>query len=193
MNDHELIEGLQQNRQAAFRLLLERYQELVVTTCFNFLRNSDDAHDIAQEVFIEVFKSIGKFRKDATLATWLYRVSVNKSLNHLRKHKNKPLPLDIEKINTEQTTGSNLAEPDFTQPLEREKEYIRRAMLLHQTINTLPDNQKTAFTLHKFNQMPYKEIAGVMNISLSAVEALIHRAKKSLQARLIKVFENQKE
>ncbi len=193
MTDHELIEGLQQNRQAAFRLLLERYQELVVSTCFNFLRNRDDAHDIAQEVFIEVYKSIGKFRKDAALATWLYRIAVNKSLNHLRKHKNQTLQVEIEKVHTEQTTGLNLSEPDFTRPLEQEREYIRRAGLLHQTISTLPENQKAAFTLHKFNKMPYKEIAGVMNMSLPAVEALIHRAKKNLQTRLIKVFENQRD
>lgn len=189
MNDHELIAGLKQNQQAAFRILVERYQELVISTCHSFLNNRDDAHDIAQEVFIEVFKSIHRFRHDAAISTWLYRIAANKSLNHLRKHKNRKFFLQIERLFSGEVQSNNLAEPDFTQPLEKENEYNARAVMLHKAIDLLPANQKTAFTLHKFKSLPYKDIAEVMEVSLPAVESLIHRAKINLQSQLIKMIE----
>ncbi len=189
MNDNELIEGLKENRQEAFRHLLERYQEMVISTCNNLLRNRDDAHDIAQEVFIEVYRSVNKFRQDAAITTWLYRIAVNKSLNHLRKQKNRKFFLPIEKLFSGEASEKNLAEPDFTQPKEKEAAYIARARMLHTAIDALPSNQKTAFTLHKFSKLPYKEIADIMEVSLPAVESLIHRAKKNLQSQLIKNIE----
>lgn len=192
MKDQELIEGLKRNQQNAFRLLVERYQELVISTCCNFLHNRDDAHDVAQEVFIEVYRSIHKFRQDASISTWLYRIAVNKSLNYLRKHKNRKFFLPIDELFSTQASDKNLAEPDFTEPEEKEAEYNARARMLHKAIDTLPANQKTAFTLHKFNNLPYKQITEVMNISLPAVESLIHRAKKNLQTQLIKTIEKQK-
>lgn len=189
MNDHELIAGLKQNQQAAFRILVERYQELVVSTCYSFLNNRDDAHDIAQEVFIEVYKSIQRFRHDAAISTWLYRIAANKSLNHLRKHKNRKFFLKIENLFSVDAQSNNLAEPDFTQPMEKETEFSARAGMLHKAIDMLPANQKTAFTLHKFNCLPYKDIAEVMEVSLPAIESLIHRAKINLQSQLIKMVE----
>jgi RNA polymerase sigma-70 factor (ECF subfamily) len=191
MNDRELIDGLKRSEEAAFRFLVGRYQELVVSTCFNFLHDRDDAHDIAQEVFIEVYKSIHRFRQDAAISTWLYRIAVNKSLNYLRKHKNSKAFFPIEKISGSQASESNFAEPDFTKPREKEEEYITRAQMLHSAVEALPVNQKSAFTLHKFSNLPYKEIAEIMDVSLSAVESLIHRAKKNLQASLIALIEKQ--
>lgn len=186
VEDKELIESLKNGNQRAFRILLERYQEMVITTCHHFLRNHDDAHDIAQEVFVEVFQSVEKFRQDAAISTWLYRISVNKSLNHLRKNKRRQLFSSLEKLFTGETFSKNLSEPDFTKPEEKEFEYQARAKILHKAIDALPTSQKTAFTLHKFNNLSYKEIADVMDVSLSAVESLIHRARKGLQSRLIK-------
>lgn len=191
MNDHELIDGLTRNSQAAFRLLVERYQQMVVSTCHHFLRDHDDAHDMAQEVFIEVYKSIHRFRQDASISTWLYRIAVNKSLNYLRKQKNRGFFFPIEKLFGGEASIKNLSEPDFTKPLENEAEYTARARMLHNAIDALPANQKTAFTLHKFSNLPYKEIAEVMEVSLSAVESLIHRAKTNLQSALIKAIEKQ--
>ncbi len=189
MNDQELIEGLKQNHQAAFRLLVERYQELVVSTCFHLLQNTEDAHDIAQEVFIEVYKSIYRFRQDAAITTWLYRIAVNKSLNQIRKNKNKKLFLQIEKILSPGIRDNDFAEPEFTKTTEKEAEYCARAKLLNQAIDALPSNQRIAFTLHKLNKLPYKEVAEVMNVSLASVESLIHRAKKNLQTYLLKRIE----
>lgn len=188
MTDQQLIEGLKNKNEQAFRLLVSRYQEMVISTCFHFLQDTDDAHDVAQEVFIEVFKSISRFRQDAAIATWLYRIAVNKSLNYLRSKKSRQPFLSVERLFGSQVSDKNFAEPDFTTPLEKEAEYTLRAKMLHKAIEALPTNQKTAFTLHKFNHLPYAEIAEIMEVSLSAVESLIHRAKKNLQAQLIKAI-----
>ena len=97
--------------------------------------------------------------------------------------------MPIETLFSVQATDKNLSEPDFTRPVEKEAEYSRRAQMLHKAIKGLPEKQRTAFTLHKFSNLPYKEIADVMDLSLSAVESLIHRARKNLQSQLIRMIE----
>ena len=191
MNDQELIEGLKNNNQQAFRFLVERYQDLVVSTCFTFLRDRDDAHDIAQEVFIEVYKSIGRFRQDAAISTWLYRIAANKSLNFLRRHNNRWLFIPLEKLFGNEVAEKKLTEPDFTKSEDKEHEFDIRIRMMHKAIDKLPESQKTAFTLHKFNYLPYKEVAEIMETSLPAVESLIHRAKKKIQSELIRMIEKQ--
>lgn len=188
MNDQELVEGLKVNNQAAFRKLIEKYQQQVVSTCYYFLHNHDEAQDIGQEVFIEVFQSIHKFRQESSLSTWLYRVATNKSLNQIRKNKYKNLMVNVENLFRAAPDTAQLQNEDFTKSLEREREFDERTKRLHTAIEQLPSNQKTAFTLNKYNSMSYKEIADVMEISLSSVESLIHRAKINLQNKLIREF-----
>ncbi len=184
MNDQELVDGLKSNSQAAFRELVEKYQQQVVSTCYYFLHDQDDAQDIGQEVFIEVFQSIHKFRQESSLSTWLYRIATNKSLNLIRKNKYKKLIINVENLFRAEPATAQLQNEDFTQSPEREHEFDERTQRLHSAIQQLPSNQKTAFTLNKYNSMSYKEIAEVMEISLSSVESLIHRAKINLQNRL---------
>src|SRR5208337_3075352 len=87
MDDKELIHRLSNRDELAFREIVEKYEKLVFNTCYHILQQSMDAEDIAQEVFVEVFESIHQFRNESRLSTWLYRISINKSLNHLRKVK----------------------------------------------------------------------------------------------------------
>ncbi|MDZ4204164.1 MAG: RNA polymerase sigma factor [Bacteroidales bacterium] len=185
MNDQELIEGLKNNHQGAFRKLVDKYQQQVVSTCYYFLRNQDDAQDVGQEVFIEVYQSIHKFRQESSLSTWLYRIASNKSLNLIRKNKYKSLFVNIENLFKEKTSDVQLRSEEFSHAREQEQEYDERVKKLNWAINLLPINQKTAITLHKYSNLSYKEIADVMEISLSAVESLIHRAKVNLQNTLI--------
>jgi RNA polymerase sigma-70 factor (ECF subfamily) len=84
MSDVEIIELLKQGSEQAFKKLVETHQKLVVNTCFGMVHNREDAEDIAQDVFIEVYRNIQKFRADSKLSTWLYRIAVNRSLNHIR-------------------------------------------------------------------------------------------------------------
>ena len=98
MTDKELIKAIKKNDQQAFKQLVEKNQQLVVNICTGFLHNIADAEDIAQDVFIEVYLSVHKFREDAKISTWLYRIAVNKSLNHIRDNKKHKILRSIDNI-----------------------------------------------------------------------------------------------
>jgi len=183
MVETEIIQKLQQGNEQAFKQLVENYQKQVVNTCFGIVHNTEDAEDIAQEVFIEVFRSIQNFRADAKLSTWLYRIAVNRSLNFIRDNKRKKWFQSFEDTVLAKNAPINIPEGHHETPSE-ELENSQRAIILHEAIDSLPDNQKTAFTLNKYEDLSYKEISEVMDLSVSSVESLIHRAKLKLQKKL---------
>ncbi len=188
MTEKELIKGILVANQTAFKILVDKYQPLVLNTCNSFLHNKNNAEDITQEVFIEVFLSIHKFEKNAKLSTWLYRISVNKSLNFIRDNKKRNIVRNIENFfSGEQNTEIQIADDNY-QSSENTDNQDERIELLHKSINSLSKNQKTAFTLHKFENLSYKEISEVMNLSLSSVEGLIHRAKYNVQKKILKFY-----
>lgn len=184
MSEAEIIQKLQQGNEQAFRQMVEKYKMLVVNTCFGMVHNTEDAEDIAQEVFIEVFRSVEKFRSDSKLSTWLYRIAVNRSLNFIRDNKKHKWFQSFEDaVKSKNAVHENLANSASDQPgfvLENNQ----RATLLHEAIDSLPENQKVAFTLSKYEELSYQEISAVMDLTVSSVESLIHRAKKSLQKKL---------
>ena len=192
MTDSELINDiLKHNSQKAFEEIVNRYQALVIRTCRGFVSSYVDAEDIAQEVFIEVYQSLSSFRSEAKLSTWIYRIAVNKSLNHIRKqqqHKRlqriedffAPKGQSSEPINIEDNKSPRA--DDIIEQDENRK-------MLRTAINKLPKNQRTAFVLSKYQDLAYKEIAEVMNVTLSSVESLLFRAKTNLQKYLLKEME----
>lgn len=188
MTEAEIIENLQKGSERAFRELVETYQKLVVNTCFGILHNSDDAEDVAQDVFIEVFRSVENFRADSKISTWLYRIAVNRSLNFIRDNKKRKWfqsfedAVKLKNAKLEFITSGNNENPDYN------IENTQRANLLHEAIGSLPENQKVAFTLNKYEDLSYKEISEIMNLSVSSIESLIHRAKKNLQKKLFTCY-----
>jgi RNA polymerase sigma-70 factor (ECF subfamily) len=173
-----------------FRLIVESHQEKVRNTCFRFIKNAEDADDIAQEVFIQVYESLAHFREESEISTWIYRIAVNKSLDFIRKKKRKKRLAQLTSLfgfNEEKEEIVLLANSNPQQDLE-DKE---RKQILDQVIDELPESQKTAITLSKYEGFSNKEIAKIMELSLSAVEALMHRAKKNLQKLLYGYFEKQ--
>lgn len=184
MTDQELIEQIKSGNQSAFRQLVDRYQLLVFNTCVGFVGNQQSAEDLSQEVFIETYRSIDKFRGEAKLSTWLYRISVNKSLNHLRDYKKHNRVKSIERFFYGEKEEKLEVADYIYGATDASMEQQQHAKELHTAMDSLPQNQKIAFTLHKLDSMSYLKIAEVMDISLSSVESLIHRAKKNLQKKL---------
>lgn len=186
VNEQEIIKGLLEKDEKAFREVFETFRKNVYHTCFGFVHNKQDAEDIAQDVFIEIYRSVIKFRGDSMFSTWVYRICVNKSLNHIRKHKNSKFLYPIELLFSGVKDDDNRIE--MIEPSTHEDSIERKEMkkVLHKAIDSLPENQRIAFTLSKFDDLSYNEIAEVMNTSLSAVESLIHRAKLGLQKKLLK-------
>ncbi len=188
MSDSEIIEQLKQGNEQAFKKLVVTYQKLVVNTCFGIVHIREDAEDIAQEVFIEVYRSILKFRADSKLSTWLYRIAINRSLNHIRDNKkNKWFQSFEDEVAAKNRQLQQLESSKTDQP-EFEMENKQRAVILHEAIGSLPQNQKVAFTLSKYEELSYQEISEVMELSVSSVESLLFRAKKNLQKKLYKCY-----
>lgn len=187
MNELDLIQQLREGDEQAFKSLVTNYQDLVFNTAVGIVQNSEDAEDVAQEVFIQVYRSIDQFKGDARLSTWIYRITTTKALDHIRSRKRKKRFAFITSL-----FGPNdelVHEPvDFQHPgvaLDRKEQ----AALLFQMIAQLPENQKVAFTLHKTEELSYQEIADVMQLSVSAVESLLFRARQNLRKLLEKYYQ----
>lgn len=182
-----LIKELKTGSEEAFRDLVETYKNQVLNTCYGFVHNLDDANDIAQEVFIEVFRSIKTFNEDSSLSTWIYRIATNKSLDHIRKSKRQKRWAELTKLSFGEKDEIENIIPDSKTP-EDLIENKERLGILNSAIDKLADNQKAAFTLHKYEDLSYKEIAQILDTSVSSVESLMHRAKKNLQKLLYKYY-----
>ena len=188
MDDIELIEGLKTKNNSAFAELVGSFQSKVYNTCFGFLQNQEDARDVAQEVFIEVYCSINNFKSNSKLSTWIYRIAVNKSLDHIAmKKRKKRFSQAMVILGLAESRNEENKITDFSNP-HADLEKQERMMVLSKAIDQLPENQKTALTLNKYESMSYEEIAEVMGISFSAVQSLIHRSKKNLQKILSNYF-----
>ena len=180
--DTNTIDRLLQGDENAFRELVEKYRQMVFRTCMGVLHDTGDADDVTQEVFIEVFRSIGKFRADAKMSTWLYRIALNKSLNYIRDNrKHRTVSLSGTPQNNDLTGHGPEGPEEILQNQEKKK-------ILEQAIDSLPAKQKKAFVLSKYDDLSYKEISEIMKLSVSSVESLLFRAKQNLQKKLLECY-----
>ncbi len=185
MSDQELIKSIIRGDNIAMRELIGKYQDLVLNTCYKVLRSREDAEDISQEVFIETYRSAASLRAEDDVSYWLYRVSLNKSINHLRKSQNilfRSL-LQIEALFGQSGTAGSHATPLSDDHPGEILESAERQEMLAKAVAALPAMQQKAFILHHYEDMPYKEICRVLNLSLPSVESLLFRARASLKRK----------
>src|ERR1700744_4595606 len=155
---------------------------MVYNTVLGFVQQTDDAEDVTQDVFIKIFESIGSFKQQSKLSTWIYRIAITQAQDFIRKRNRKKrggFLLSLFGANDELLYDP----PDFVHPgvLAENKE---QSVILFKAINQLPENQKTAFLLQKIQDCSQQEIAGVMQLSEGAVESLLSRAKANLKKQL---------
>lgn len=175
MDEEKNLKAIRQGDEKAFKELVDKYKATIVNTCYAFVHNREDAEDLAQEVFISFYQSIGKFRGECSVATWLHRIAVNLCIDH-----RKSLRERIKKINVEEwelKTGPSSEDPLAWEHLAEDELKV----LLHQAIDSLPKRQRTALILNKYEDLSYQQIAEVMGISVSSVESLLFRAKNNLE------------
>lgn len=189
MEEAIYINLLKQGDEHSFRKLVSDYASKVFNTSIGIVQNQHDAEDVTQEVFTEIFQSISKFKGESKLSTWIYRITVSKSLEFLRKKKRKKRYGFIQGLFDD--GSSPITVPDFYHP-GVQLENKERAKILFAAIQKLPENQKTAFVLSKIEDLSYAEIADVMKTSLSSVESLLFRAKQNLQKLLEKYYTENK-
>jgi RNA polymerase sigma factor (sigma-70 family) len=179
LNQPELIVQLQQGDGSAFKKLVDEWQNMVYNTALSIVQNEDDADDIAQEVFIQVYQSISSFKGDSKFSTWLYRITVSKALDHEKKKKRKKRFAFVQGLFSSQEDEQEYP-AEFDHPgVQLEKK--ERARELFDALKQIPDNQRIAFTLHKLEGQSHQEVAEIMDTSVYAVESLISRAKTSLK------------
>lgn len=192
MEEQAFINDLKTGKQVAYGKLIDSFQQKVFATCITFVPNKEDAEDIAQDVFVEVFNSIHKFKGDSKLSTWIYRITTNKCLEFIRKKNTKKrfaflLSLTGNKIPLDSTTY--FIEMNHPGILLENKE---KSETLFKAINLLPEAQKVVFTLSKVDGFSNQEICEITEKSLSSVEALMFRAKKNLQESLENFYKKMK-
>jgi RNA polymerase sigma-70 factor (ECF subfamily) len=186
MNEAEVINEILQGNREKYRILVENYQQLVFRTCMGFVHNKEDADDLTQEVFIRAYQSLNKFKGDSAFSTWLYRIAVNASLNKVRKTAGSFIFQSIDALaGKESKKVFPSLPPDFDNPeniiiRQEHREWVQKA------IDSLPERQRTAIILSKYDDLSQKEIAEIMDLSEGAVEALLQRAKKNLRKKLLK-------
>ena len=188
MNQPELVEQLQQGNESAFSKLVDEWQDMVYNTAIGIVQNPQDADDITQEVFMQVYQSISSFKGESKFSTWLYRITLSKALDQEKKKKRKKRFAFVQQLFGNQ--GEELVQSvEFEHPgilLEKKES----AQALFKALKQIPDNQRIAFTLHKLEGQSYLEIAEIMNTSLYAVESLMSRAKANLKKQLNKYYSN---
>ncbi|MFD2916159.1 RNA polymerase sigma factor [Psychroserpens luteus] len=191
MTETEFIEELRHKSTVAYNKLVDDFQQKVFSTCISFVPNKEDAEDIAQEVFVEVFNSIKKFKGDSKLSTWIYRITTNKCLEFIRKKNTKKRFAFLQSI-----TGNAIPidKTDYFTEMNHPGILLENKELsatLFKAINGLPESQSVVFTLHKIDGKSYQEVAEITNKSLSSVESIMFRAKKNLQNVLENYYKNE--
>ena len=192
MSETEFIKQLQNHEPNAYGKLLDEYQQKVFSTCLSFVPNKEDAEDIAQDVFVEVFKSVDKFKGNSKLSTWIYRITTNKCLEFIRKKNTKKRFAFLQSItgNTIPMDKTNYFTEMNHPGIVLENKELSETLFL--AINQLSQAQRVVFTLHKVDGKSYQEITEIVGKSLSSVESLMFRAKKNLQIQLENFYKNHK-
>ncbi|MCT4628707.1 RNA polymerase sigma factor [Winogradskyella sp.] len=191
MTEETLIAQLKLKNTAVFSQLIDLYQQKIFGTCISFVPNKEDAEDLVQEVFLEVYNSIHKFNEKSKLSTWIYRITTNKCLEFIRKKNTKKRSAFLKPLfGDDFTIDKTNYFTEFNHPgfLLENKELNET---LFKAINCLPESQSIVFTLHKIDGKSYQEIAEITNKSLSSVESIMFRAKKNLQKRLYNYYKNE--
>lgn len=191
LEDKDFIQALKAQESSAYSQLLDDFQQKVFSTCISFVPNKEDAEDIAQDVFVEVFNSINKFKGDSKLSTWIYRITTNKCLEFIRKKNTKKRFAFLQSI-----TGNAIPidKTDYFTEMNHPGILLENKELnttLFKAINGLPESQSVVFTLHKIDGKSYQEVAEITKRSLSSVESIMFRAKKNLQNSLENYYKNE--
>ncbi len=189
MGDFEQIEALKKGDDKAFALLVDAFSHKIYNLSFSILKNKEDASDATQETFTTIYLSVGQFKGESSISTWIYRIAVNKCNEFMRKK------------NRLKRSGQTveISQMDFAKKIHTDQPFLHpgveldrkeKASLLTAALDELPEKQRTAFTLHKVDGFSYTEIAAIMNVSLSAIESLIFRARQNLR-KLLEAYFNE--
>lgn len=184
--DVQLMLGVQAGDEVSFELLLQKYRTPVIHFLGRMVRDAALAEDLAQEVFLRVYRARGKYKPSAKFTTWLFRIATNLALNSVRdeRHRQRDVSIDEPAPGEEGNVAAAMDVPS-QEPGALERLLARqRAQQILRVIHTLPEKQRAAVLLHKYQGMDYDEIARVLECSESALKSLLFRAYETLRIEL---------
>jgi RNA polymerase sigma-70 factor (ECF subfamily) len=180
--DQALVERVQKGDKAAFDLLVLKYQNKIIQLVNRYVRDADEAMDVAQEAFLKAYRAIDRFRGDSAFYTWIYRIAINTAKNHLVASSRRPPGGDIDAQEAEQyDSAAGLREHDTPERLLLKDEI---QATIAEAIEALPDDLKTAITLRELEGMSYEEIAQTMECPIGTVRSRIFRAREAIDDSL---------
>ncbi len=183
-DDTQLIDGLARGDAGAFRDLVERYKKMIYFLALDMSGNPVDAEDISQEVFIKVHRSFGTFKKDAKLSSWLYRVTYNACIDHLRKRETTPTAVGDEVLDLRTREDAALMSPSGrTDPARTAESEILQDRIVR-ALDKVSPQEKAVFLLRHYDDLMLKDIADVLGLSVGSVKSYLFRAVKKLQKEL---------
>jgi RNA polymerase sigma-70 factor (ECF subfamily) len=182
-SSEDLMAKTAEGDELAFEILVQKHQTSVLNLIYRYVGDRTRAKDLAQEVFLRIWRAAGSYEPKAKFTTWIYRITVNLCLNDLKSANKKKLPLSRGAIEESQTLNEEITDvsPSAEDVLLAEE----RSRQISKALQSLPENQRMALILKRYDNFSYNEIANIMDCSVSAVESLLVRAKRNLQAKLM--------
>lgn len=184
LTDAQVMLRVKAGDDSAFEYLVQKYRRPMVSFMFRMAHNATTAEDLAQEVFLRVYRSRGNYEASAKFTTWLYRIATNLAANYARDTRHERPEVTVSIDEPDEDTGLTVDVPDTS--LSAEEDIVRRERLaaIRQRVQALPERQRMAVVMHKYQQMDYRQIAQVLKLSESATKSLLFRAYETLRGQL---------
>jgi RNA polymerase sigma-70 factor (ECF subfamily) len=184
LSDAEVMLRAKTGDEAAFDYLVQKYRRPMMNFMYRMVHNAAVAEDLAQEVFLRVYRSRESYEASAKFSTWLYRIATNLAVNHARDSRHDRPENTVSLDEPDDNTGLAIDVPDGA--LSAEEMLVRRERMtaIRQRVHELPERQKVAVIMHKYQQMDYQEISEVLKLSESATKSLLFRAYETLRGQL---------
>jgi RNA polymerase sigma-70 factor, ECF subfamily len=183
--DVQLMLDVKAGDELSFELLLRKYRSPLVNFLYRMVRDRAVAEDLAQEVFLRVYRARQEYAPSAKFTTWMFRIATNLALNSVRDNRRRQLEISIDQtVDTGEDEQRAMEVPDRAPSVEQELVARSRAELIMKAIHSLPEKQRAAVLLHKYQELDYDEIARVLECSESALKSLLFRAYETLRVEL---------
>jgi RNA polymerase sigma-70 factor (ECF subfamily) len=183
--DVQLMLDVKAGDEQSFEVLLRKYRTPVINFLYRMVRDSATAEDLAQEVFLRVYRARQEYAPSAKFTTWMFRIATNLALNALRDNRYRQLEISLDQpVETNESEQPALEVADSTPTAEQQLVARTRMELIRNAINELPEKQRAAVLLHKYQELDYGEIAKILECSESALKSLLFRAYETLRVQL---------
>lgn len=184
LSDAEIMLRVKEGDESAFEYLVQKYRRAMVSFMYRMAHSSTVAEELAQEVFLRIYRSRSGYEATAKFTTWMYRIATNLAVNHARDTRHERpenmVSLDVPDTETGQTLDIAGNRPTAEEDIIRQE----RLAAIRKHVEALPERQRLAVIMHKFQQMDYKQIADVLKLSESATKSLLFRAYQTLRVQL---------